>query len=333
MSNEHKPVKLVFFLICLAFLLMLASVFCNFLVNRNNKNPSDFVAGFVTLLKGSSREHYDKTLLNYFEPDTTWQFGEHFGTANQPEIIGASGMLVDINSGKVLFEKNAFEKRKIASLTKVMTAVVALEHKKPEDKFYISAKAAGIGENSMGISEGEVYTLEELLYGLVMHSGNDAAYAIAEGTAGDADRFVEWMNIKAEELGMNDTYYADPSGLDDRTYSTPSDLIRLTRYALKNPLFKEIVKTYEYEISGNTHKYLYLQNQTNLLTTYPGVAGVKTGYTEEAGLCLITYASNEGKDVVGVVLNSIDRKGDMILMLDHGFASLGVNVVHHLLDY
>src|SRR3989338_11248339 len=237
-------------------------------------------------------------------------------------------------NGKQMYSQtkiNSYEKMKIASLAKIMTAVVALEHKKLDSKMYVSKKVAGIGENSMQIDEGEIYTLEELLYGLILHSGNDSAYAIAEGAAGNSDRFVEWMNFKAKEIGLANTHFTDPSGLDDSAYSTATDLVKLTRYALKDPEFRNIVKTVEKELTSDTHKYIYLYNQTNLLTTYPGVAGVKTGYTEEAGLCLVTYTNNEGKEVVGVVLNSIDRKGDMILMLDHGYKTIGVNVKHNLL--
>jgi D-alanyl-D-alanine carboxypeptidase len=167
----------------------------------------------------------------------------------------------------------------------------------------------------------------------MLNSGNDAAYAIAEGIAVDSQTFTEFMNIKAKELGLTNTYFADPSGLDDDTYSTPEELVKLTIYALQIPTFRTIVKTREYELpSTDTHKYIYLENQTNLLRSYPGVEGVKTGYTEESGLCLITYANNFGHELVGVVLGSVDRKGDMVLMLDHAYAAFGQKIEHHLLD-
>lgn len=280
-------------------------------------------------------ERYRETLLNSYEFDPKWypNSSEKFGTDTQPEIAGESALLIEIDSDKVLYEKNSTKRLKIASLTKIMTAVVALEHAKLDSKISISAKAANIGENVMGVSEGEIYTLRELLYGLVLNSGNDAAYAIAEGVSGNSDAFIEWMNIKAKELGLNDTKFTDPSGLDDDTYSSTQDLVKLTKYAMKNPDFREVIATKEIELASDTHKYLYLINQTNLLTTYPGVAGVKTGFTEEAGLCLVTYAKNDGKEVIGVVLNSVDRKGDMVLMLDHGFATLGVTIKHPALAF
>jgi D-alanyl-D-alanine carboxypeptidase (penicillin-binding protein 5/6) len=274
---------------------------------------------------------YHETLRVYFDADPNWTPGEKFGTSAEPEVIGESALLVDMESGHVLYEKNSTQRREIASLVKIMTAVVALEHKDLNEYITVSEHAASIGENSMGLTTGEAYTLRELMYGLVLASGNDAAYAIAEGVAGNSDAFVEWMNIKGAELGLQNSHFAGPSGLDDSTYSTAEDLVKLTRYAMKNPDFREIVGTVEMELISDSHKYVYLYNQTNLLTSYPGVAGVKTGYTEEAGLCLVTYAQNGGHEVIGVVLDSTDRKGDMILMLDHGFGSVGVVIDHNLL--
>jgi serine-type D-Ala-D-Ala carboxypeptidase (penicillin-binding protein 5/6) len=303
------------------------------LTSRSGSQPAEFLTGIVTASRTESRKLYESTLINSYDPDLGWKPEMRYGTANQPEISGTAGILVEIDSGKILFEKDSTERRQIASLTKIMTAVVALEHKNLQDEIAVSVRAAMVGENNMGIGEGETYTLEELLYGLLLPSGNDAAYAIAEGVAGDKNTFVEWMNFKAEELGLQNTYFADPSGLDNDTYSTAEELVKLTRYALKNPKFREIVRTYETELSGPNHKYIFLQNQTNLLTTYPGVAGVKTGYTGRAGLTLVTYFDDYGYELIGVVLGSVDRRGDMILMLDHGLGSLGVVVEHDLLQY
>jgi D-alanyl-D-alanine carboxypeptidase len=246
-------------------------------------------------------------------------------------IQGEVGLVVEVGSGRVLFEKDSSTRRPLASITKVMTAVVALEHGDLKQEIKVSEGAANIGENVMGITAGETYTLEELMYGLLLNSGNDAAYAIAEGLGEDVDTFVEWMNIKTRELELRDTMFFDPSGLDDRSYTTPKDLVKLTKYAMKNPHFREFVKTLSKELpESSNHKYLALQNQTNLVGTYPGVAGVKTGYTEEAGLCLVSYAYLQDKEIIGVVLKSTDRRGDMILMLDHSFSSLGVKVDHGL---
>ncbi len=285
-------------------------------------------------IKEDLREkNYYSTLLKSENLTSSWLPGEKLGTDNQTEISGESAVLVDINSGKIVYEKSSTKRMKIASLVKILTAVVALEHKGMNEEIVISNKASSIGENAMGISEGEIYTLEELLYGLILNSGNDAAYAIAEGVAGDVDTFVMWMNKKAKELNLNDTEIKDPSGLNDETYSTAVDLVKLSRYAMQNEDFKRIVGTVEKEFNySEKHKYIYLENQTNLLTTYPGVEGIKTGYTEEAGYCLVTYAKNNGIELIGVVLNSQSRKFDMLLMLDYGYSVLGVNIEHPLLE-
>jgi len=276
-----------------------------------------------------SEKNYYTTLLKTENLTSDWAPGEEFGTSNEPDISGESAILVDINSGKIVYEKNGEKKMKIASLAKIMTAVVALEHKNIKEEIIVSSNAASIGENTMGISEGEVYTLEELLYGLVLNSGNDSAYAIAEGVAGNEETFVKWMNLKAGELNLNDTKFKDPSGLNDDTFSTVTDLVKLSRYAMQNEDFRKIVGTFSMELPySEKHKYLYLENQTNLLTTYPGVGGIKTGYTEEAGLCLVTYAKNDGIELVGVVLNAVNRKFDMIIMLDYGFKNYGIEIEH-----
>lgn len=283
----------------------------------------------IVIKEDLSEKKYYTSLLRSENLGSEWEPGEMLEVSleDQPEISAESGLVVDINSGKIVFEKNSKEKMKIASLVKIMTAVVALEHKSLDERIVVSKKAAGIGENTMGISEGEVYTLEELLYGLLLNSGNDSAYAIAEGVAGSADDFVSWMNIKAKELSLNNTEFFDPSGLNDDTYSTAIDLAKLSRYAMQNEDFKRIVGTVDFELPySERHKYLYLENQTNLLTTYPGVGGVKTGYTEEAGYCLVTYAKNEGIELIGVVLNSVNRKFDMLNLLNFGFGVYGIEV-------
>jgi len=283
----------------------------------------------IVIKEDLSEKKYYTSLLRSENLGSEWEPGEmlEVNLEDQPEISAESGLVVDINSGKIVFEKNSKEKMKIASLVKIMTAVVALEHKNLDERIVVSKKSAGVGENTMGISEGEVYTLEELLYGLMLNSGNDSAYAISEGVAGNAEDFVDWMNIKAKELSLNDTEFFCPSGLNDETYSTAVDLVKLSRYAMQNEDFRRIVGTVDFELPySERHKYLYLENQTNLLTTYPGVGGIKTGYTEEAGYCLVTYAKNEGVELIGVVLNSVNRKFDMLNLLNFGFGVYGIEV-------
>ncbi|MBU0534664.1 MAG: hypothetical protein ABIJ82_03925 [Patescibacteria group bacterium] len=325
MENNAKK-KFTLYISVVLGLLLIFLVFWRFFSSVFSKS--------ISVKEDLSEKNYYTTLLFNENLTSDWKPSEVFGTSNKPEISGQSAVLVDINSGKILYEKNSAEKMKIASLVKMMTAVVALEHKKIGDEIIASPKAATIGENIMGISASEVYTLEELLYGLILNSGNDAAYAIAEGVAGDVGTFGKWMNMKSKELGLGDTYFADPSGLSDESCSTAVDLVKLARYAMQNEDFKRIAGTINIELPySDKHKYLYLENQTNLLTTYPGVAGIKTGYTEEAGYCLVTYARNENIELIGAVLKSENRKFDMIWMLDHGFSVLGLPINHPLLIF
>ncbi len=313
--------------------------------------PVILFAGFLLLHRGKSQknnvlpeappsaeelisQHYYNTLTHKPSDETPFVLTTEESTADEPIISGKSAIVVEKDNGKILFDKNSNEKLKLASLAKIMTAVVVLEHKDLNEKTTVSEKASSIGENIMGISAGETYTLNELMYGLLLNSGNDAAYALAEDVTGDSDTFVSWMNLKAVDLGLNDTHFSDPSGLDDASYTTTRDLVVLTEYAMRFPEFREIVGTFSKELPySDEHKYLYLENQTNLLTTYPGDIGVKTGYTEEAGLCLVSYAVNGGKEMIGVVLDSQNRKGDMVLLLDHGFAAAGVKIAHPRLTF
>jgi D-alanyl-D-alanine carboxypeptidase (penicillin-binding protein 5/6) len=211
-----------------------------------------------------------------------------------------------------------------------MTAILTLEQRQPDEIVTISKHAATIGEDFMGISENEKYTIKDLLYGLLLPSGNDAAEALAESTAGSTKMFLDQMNAKAKLLGLSDTKFANPSGLDGdgEHFSTAYDLAIIARYAWTNfPLFRQIVGTKFYEIPySQDHKYLYFENQTNLLSTYPCVKGIKPGYTPDAGLCLVTLAENGGHQVLAVMLGSNDRRGEMIKLLDYSFATIGVEI-------
>lgn len=249
-----------------------------------------------------------------------------------PDITAHSALVYDLTSNQTLFAKNAKEKVPMASLTKIMTAIIALENKMDDDK-YLVKKIDLVGEDSMGLSENEVLNLNELLYGLILHSGNDAAETIASNyPKGGREGFIKAMNDKAYSLGLNDTAFTDPSGLGDSglQYSTPYDLLVMTNYAMSFPLFAQIAQTASYTIAKTTtHEEYILESETNLLTTYPGVKGVKTGYTDEAGLCLITYLDYDGKQIIAIILNSTDRRGDMRSLLDFALIELGINPPPH----
>ncbi len=250
----------------------------------------------------------------------------------KPEIEAKSALLYDLTTKQVLYAKNPKEKLPMASLTKIMTAVVALENKRPDDKYIVKPEDL-VGEDAMGLTQGEVLTLSDLLYGLVLHSGNDAAETLASAYPTGRTGFIKAMNDKVRTLGLSDTNFTNPTGLegDGKQYTTAYDLLVITNFALSNfPLFNEVVSTFDYHIPYTSlHKEFYLENETNLLTSYPGVNGVKTGYTPEAGLCLVTYLDYNGHKIIGVLLGSDNRIKEMKALLDYGLKSQGVNPPPH----
>lgn len=252
----------------------------------------------------------------------------------KPQITARAALVYDLTTDKVIYSKNPKQQLPIASLTKIMTAIIALENAKISDVYTVGEQAVNIGENSMGLTAGEQLTVEDLLYGLLLVSGNDGAEMLAQhfNTAGNTGRetFIKAMNDKAKALGLKDTFFINPSGLEEdgtEEFSTAQDLLVITKYALAIAKFVEIVSTYEYIIPyNNYHKAFYLYNDTNLLTTYPGVKGVKPGYTPNAGLCLVTYAENGGHKLIGIVLGSESRREEMRELLDYSFKTLGIKV-------
>lgn len=250
----------------------------------------------------------------------------------KPEIMAQGALSYDLTGDKLLYKKNIEVRFPMASLTKIMTAIVALENLDLDQEVRIGREEADIGENTMGLSVGENVKVHDLVYGLMLHSGNDAAEAIARSSKFGRENFVYLMNKKAEELGLSDTHFTNPTGLegDGKQYSTVYDLLVITRYALQNPEFTKIASTVRYEIPASSkHKAFYLFNETNLLTSYPGVKGVKTGYTFEAGLCLVTYLDYEGHRIIAVLLNAQNRREEMKGLLDYSLKILGVKPPPH----
>lgn len=234
-----------------------------------------------------------------------------------------AALTYSISDEKVVYGSNIETRLPMASLTKVMTALIALEQ---GDKIYRVSETALVGENSMGLTAGEILTTEELLYGLLLPSGNDAAEVLAQGSIYGRKGFVDEMNNRAKQLEMYNTHFTNPSGLegDGDQYTTTMDLLRLTKVAMQNSTFRKIVGTFEKELPySNKHKYFHLYNETNLLTSYPGVIGVKTGFTWEAGLCLITFYEHDDTQIVGIILGSENRRQEMKDLLDYTLINLG----------
>ncbi len=241
-------------------------------------------------------------------------------------INARSAIVMDFETGRVLFEKNAYQRRPMASTTKVMTAIVALENSSLDELVTVSRNAASIHGSLMHLKAGETLTLRELMYGLLLCSGNDAAIAIAEHVGGSVDKFLEMMNEKAREIGALNTNFTTPHGLDDPGHQkTAYEMALITRYALNNPVFNEIVKTTSIQI-GN--RYLY--NTNEMLTGYEGADGVKTGYTGKAGRCLITSATRGDRRFISVVLfcdSRVQRALSSKIILDYAFSRYNLHTV------
>ncbi len=235
-----------------------------------------------------------------------------------PLITAKAAVLLDADSGQVLFEKNAGQKMPPASTTKIMTALLALEGGDLRSVVTVSHGAASVGEASLDLRAGEKLTLEELIYGALLESGNDACVAIAEHIAGSEQNFVLLMNQKAIMVGAKDTSFKNTNGLPAAGhYTTALDLAVITRYALSNPVFKKIVGTRDKTIGGNLKRYL--SNTNRMLWSYSWADGVKTGTTDEAGQCLVASATINGRQLISVALNSEDRWNDSTKLLRYGY--------------
>ena len=235
-------------------------------------------------------------------------------------VSAKSALVMEKDSGRVLYQKNADTKLPIASTTKIMTAIIALENSSTDTQIKISAQAAGVEGSSMYLEAGECLTILELLYGLMLSSGNDAAVAIAEHFGGN-DNFVKLMNQKAEALGANNTHFANPNGLpNDNHYSTAKDMAIITAYALNIPTFREIVKTKNYSISGEGKAHpRTLTNHNKLLKMCDGCIGVKTGFTKSAGRCLVSAACRDNMTLICVTLNAPDDWNDHMSLYNEMF--------------
>ena len=226
----------------------------------------------------------------------------------EPEILSRHAIVVERKTGTILYEKDAYTPTAMASTTKILTAIVALENSNLQDEVVISKKAAGTGGSTLGITANSKMTMEILLYGLLLRSGNDCAVAIAEHIGKDLEGFSNLMNEKAEEIGLTKSHFVTPHGLDsDEHYTTAYDMTILTEYALQNEIFSKIVKTKEIDVQISNYNR-HLNNTHELLGNIYGVYGVKTGFTGNAGRCLVTAVERNGLDVIIVILGADTKK-------------------------
>lgn len=240
---------------------------------------------------------------------------------SEPSLSAESAILLDADSGDVLLSKNHEQKMGMASTTKIMTALVAAEKGNLKKTVKIPKEAVGIEGSSVYLYEGERITLEELLYALLLQSANDAAAAIAISTAGSIEAFADMMNERAKEMGLSNTHFTNPHGLNDKDhYTTAYDLAVIASCALKNETVREIVSTYKktIPIDSDCNKRV-LVNHNKMLRLYDGAIGVKTGFTKATGRCLVSAAERDGLTLVAVTLNAPNDWTDHTAMLDFGF--------------
>ena len=231
-------------------------------------------------------------------------------------LSARSAVVMEPISGRLLYEHNGSTQSLIASTTKIMTALLVCERCNVLDQMRIPKEAVGIEGSSMYLKEGEKLSIQELLYGLMLSSGNDAAVALALYCCGSIEEFAAQMNAKARSLGMNQTHFENPNGLDAKNhYSTAKDLAILASYAMENPIFRQTVSTKTITIGSRG-----LRNHNKLLWLYPGADGVKTGYTKAAGRILVSSAVKDHRRLVAVTIHDPDDWRDHAALLENGFS-------------
>lgn len=241
--------------------------------------------------------------------------------AEPPEISAKAAVVISADTGEVIYAHNAAEKLPMASTTKIMTTLLCLESGGLYDEFTVDSEAIKVEGSSMGLREGDTVTKYALCCGMLLPSGNDAANAAAVKISGSIEKFAELMNKRAREMGLSKTYFVTPSGLEGEGHgSSAADMALLAREALKNDIFREICSQTSLKLRFGDPPYeRWLKNTNKLLTMYDGVYGVKTGFTDEAGRCLVSACERDGKDLICVTLNDRNDWNDHMALYDYGF--------------
>lgn len=245
--------------------------------------------------------------------------------ALQPSVQAPYAILVDGETGEVLYQKNAWQRRPPASTTKILTGILALEIGQPHAIISVSRNAAAVGEASIGLTAGDCLSVMELVHGALLKSGNDACVALAESLCPSEEEFINLMNLKAKTLGALQTSFYNTNGLPHQKHLTTAyDLAAIARYAMKNPAFAEIVGKKYYSITWlEPRRSLYVKNTNKLLWNCQWAIGVKTGTTDKAGKCLVAAGRYYDKSMIAVLLNSPDRFNDAKRLLEYGFRENG----------
>jgi serine-type D-Ala-D-Ala carboxypeptidase (penicillin-binding protein 5/6) len=313
--------RYLLFFSCVLFLftgLVLFAFKSNAESNKINSPIPDFL---------SKKDNSEVNSLDFWLPSLMSIFEDN----GAPALSARSALVYDLTTEKTLYEKEPNMVLPMASITKIMTAMVAIDHKLESDRYVVYEEAL-VGENVMGLSKGEVLNLNELLLGVFMYSANDAAETLAINTLG-RDEFIKAMNNKAKAIGLKNTNFTNPTGLqgDGNQHTSAYDLLILSKHAVENyPQIIEASSTKEKHLPATNDRYAYdMYNQLNLVTSYPGVKGLKDGFTPEAGLCLITYLDYKGHQIIGILLGSENRRQEMKDLLDYSLKQQGVEPPPH----
>ncbi|MHC1721939.1 MAG: D-alanyl-D-alanine carboxypeptidase family protein [Aminipila sp.] len=251
---------------------------------------------------------------------------QNISTAAYPTISAKQAVLMDATTGKILYERNSSSKAYPASTTKIMTALLTIETVEELDsdltqKVKIPAEAVGVEGSSIYLSPGEAVSIEDLLYGLMLRSGNDAATALAIIIGGNQDNFVNMMNARAKEIGCTNTHFLNPSGLfDENHYTTTADMALIAQTAMQNKTFKKISAAETWEASRAPDKYNYFYNKNKVVHQYQGGNGIKIGFTKASGRTLVASAERNGKQLICVVMGAPDWFNDSYKLMDYGFS-------------
>ena len=260
-------------------------------------------------------------VLSYFIVPLTVKIDHKTAFASDFNYNTSSEIVMEASTNRVLYANHIYEKKYMASTTKILTAIVVIENCDLTETVEVGAKTVGIEGSSIYLEAGEKLTVKDLLYGLMLRSGNDCAETLAVHCAGSIEKFAELMNETAEKIGAKNSHFVNPHGLhDDNHYTTAYDLALISCYAIKNKDFKEIVSTQNVKIPFSTHNtFRYLTNKNKMLKEFDGATGIKTGFTKKAGRCLVSSCNRGGMELISVVLNCGPMFERSKILLQNGF--------------
>jgi serine-type D-Ala-D-Ala carboxypeptidase (penicillin-binding protein 5/6) len=307
--------------IALLVLVLLVAVGAGVWFGRRSLTAPDHHAA-AARKPASPRVTHTQTTAQRPTPPPRLLFGAPVLEGLHVRIRAPAAILVDAHTGRVLWAKRAHERRKVASLTKIMTATLALREVPWQSTIAVDKRVTTVPLVKEGLRTGERVKAWKLFYSLLLFSGNDDAAQLAISAAGSIRGFLRQMNTEARMLGLRDSHFRSPSGvIDQGNYSTAWDLAALTRYALRNPRFRQLVRTKRIQVrwAAPTNSKIYLNNNF-LLHEYRGANGVKTGYTHESGWCLVATATRHGRKLIAVILDSPNMYGDARTLLNVGFS-------------